>query len=44
MQLIRETKLSKKQVEKLLADANAEQVARQQAVALQRAAQQEQEL
>jgi ribonuclease D len=44
MQLIRETKLSKKQVEKLLADANAEQVAKQQAAALLKAAQQDQEL
>lgn len=42
MQLMREPKLPKKQVEKLLADANAEQIARQQAAALLKA-QQEQE-
>jgi hypothetical protein len=31
MQLLREKKLSKKQVDKLVADANAEQIAQQQA-------------
>ncbi len=37
MQLLREKKLSKKQIEKLVADANAEQVAQQQAAALLKA-------